>query len=71
MFERTEALRGARVVDDVASHGLNHSGALRTWFGEGEGVNSSDELQLLRFCVAGEELTIPTFLPYGRLLRGG
>ena len=43
--------------DDVAWHPFNcASGVLQTQFGEGDGVNSSDELQLLHHCATGDEL---------------
>ena len=44
------------MVDDVAWHPFNCGGVLQTRFGEGEGVNSSDELRLLRRCAGGDEL---------------
>ena len=70
MFERTEAVRGSRVGDDVAWRPFDCAGgALRSRSGEGDGVISSDELRLLRRCAAGDELRRcvagdePTFLP--------
>ena len=44
------------MADDVAWHPFDCSGVLWTQFGEGEGVNLSDELWLLHHCAGGDEL---------------
>ena len=52
MFERTEAVRGSRVDDDMPCAG----GVLRNRFGDGDRVKPNDELRLLRCCAVGDEL---------------
>jgi hypothetical protein len=51
-------VRGTRVGDgdDVAGRVFDCGAVPWSRFGGGEGVNSSDELRLLRRCAAGDEL---------------
>ena len=54
MLERTEAVRGSRVDDDMASSCAGE--VLRNRFGDGDWVKPNDELRLLRRCAVGDEL---------------